>query len=735
MGKRGLAILLLLCLAPRIPAGETSAAVPARLEYALYFGEPGGTVEAAGFKLPEEATQLTIECRFKVVDKPKQPVVLVSQWNDVPNDPDPGLFSLGLTSTQQVTFSLRNKQNVTKTVSGGSWKIGSWYHVAAVCDGAQMVLYVDGKPVATQKLADFGPLAVSQRPLVFGPPAVKDRKPAFFEGFLSDVGAWKTARDEQTISQSLAQPLSGSEPDLAVFFPLRETLRQAVAKGRGATALEGRLADSLARVGWCMTLPWSEPKPERPFVHLFSYDLSAAPKAENGQPAPVAGPPGTARQFLVSNEKTKQAGVLWQDPNSKKINVTWVDATLTGHKTIELPGMADGVLIAGTSDPQGNLYYFEVQQLAGEHPETVALKASMHLVRPDGKVVTEKQQDMGKSAFNCYAQAGRGSMAFAAGMVGLIFPRTMYMSGDGLRHQAAIAATFPGDLSDVKLLGHTSSHSFGNILIPAQAGPTGAATELIGVDLGDNYPRGVHLHRITQGKKSSRVVFTYKTAHGTDARNGSPVYAEISKPGKTFYKWSNDNGTYTELGGAVEGQASCTVVFATDRSPEGKVLDNSRIGISGDPRDLAMLRVVKNFGRAPGGSEVSDALMVPGTPAGAAAETGGFFDFGGGWTKQRVTGVLWLTNYRSGEAAHAPHLLRRRDGSILILWEKTGGSDGGSLWAMTVQESGKHVTEPIRLGVDLRLNREDPALRIGNRIFVLASEKGGRTRLCFVTDN
>jgi hypothetical protein len=484
-----------------------------------------------------------------------------------------------------------------------------------------------------------------------------------------------------------------------------------------------------------MTLSWGEPKPERPFLHLFSYDLSTPPKSDDGQTAPATSLSGAARQFLVGNEKARQAGVLWQDPNSKAIYITWVDAALSSHRTIALPGMADGILIAGTCDPQGNLCYFVVQQLPRDHPENLALKASMYVVRPDGKAVTEKPLDMGKNAFNCYSAGGRrGSMAFAGGVVGLIFPRTMYMSGDGLRHQGAIAATFPADLSDVRLLGQTSGHSFGNVLVPGLPGPTGAAVDLLGVDLGDNYPRGVHLHRISQGKKASKVVFTYKTAHGTSARNGSPVYTEISSPGKTFYKWSNDNATYTELGGVVEGQASCTVVFSTDRSPEGKVLDNSRIGVNGDPRDLAMLRVAKDFERKPGGSEVADAIMVPGNPPGAPPETGGFYNFGGGWTKQRVTGVIWLTNYKQGEAAHAPHVLRRRDGSILILWEKTG-PDGASLWAMTVQESGRQLTEPIRLGIDLHLNREDPALRIGNRIFLLASEKGDRTRLCFVADN
>ena len=51
--------------------------------------------------------------------------------------------------------------------------------------------------------------------------------------------------------------------------------------------------------------------------------------------------------------------------------------------------------------------------------------------------------------------------------------------------------------------------------------------------------------------------------------------ASGSGNGKTFYKWSNDNGTYTELGGVVEGRASYSVFFSTDRSPEGGVAPSS----------------------------------------------------------------------------------------------------------------------------------------------------------------
>jgi hypothetical protein len=73
------------------------------------------------------------------------------------------------------------------------------------------------------------------------------------------------------------------------------------------------------------------------------------------------------------------------------------------------------------------------------------------------------------------------------------------------------------------------------------------------MDLGDNYPRGVHVHQFpTPGDtRKGRVVYGFKTRHGTTAASPDgteyPKYDEISTADTTFYKWSNDNGVYTEI--------------------------------------------------------------------------------------------------------------------------------------------------------------------------------------------
>ncbi|HEX7901685.1 MAG TPA: LamG domain-containing protein [Planctomycetota bacterium] len=637
-------------------------------EKGLYFGAPGGTVTVPELALADGP--VTVEFRFKTLEKLKGTFRVVSQA---------GRFHVALGASGKVDFGLIG--DIPKTVSArAAWKDGKWTHVACVWDGAEAAIYVDGKKAAGEKIEGFGKLATSKAPLVIGhaaDPKIKSKD--FFEGFLSDVAVWNAA-------VSTPATLSGKEPNLAGFWALR-------GKADG-------LSPSLERAGWCRTSWWFDEKPDRPYLHLFGYDAGLA---------------GATRAILVDNESKGDVGVLWQDKTDVK--VTWVDPGLGEPRTSTLKSLPGAALVCGAADAKGNVYYLMVESTAGDR-----VKASMFLAAADGKPLKEVPVDTTQGGWNIYNYGGRwvGSMTIAKDSGCLIIPRTMHMGGDGLRHQGAIAVTFPPDLSKFQNHGQTSGHSFGNLLTQTRQG------EFLGLDLGDNYPRGVHLHRISNGARTSRVLYTYKTAHGTSARNGSPPYPEISGNGKSYFKWSNDNGTYTELGGVAEGKMSYSVIFATDRSPEGKVLDNSRIGIANEPRDVAMLRVIKNFEKAPGGSEVSDAIMAGPVP-GAKPETGGFFDFGGRWQAQRVTGVLWLTNYPSGEAAHAPQLFPRKDGTITVLWEKTGGTDAG-LHALTVEESGKKLGEVMRLA-PTTLARETLPIRVGDRLFTLTKDG-----LAFIND-
>ncbi len=692
----------------------------AQRTYALFFGAPGGTVTVASPGIAEGGAALTIELRVKTLAKLSGSTPVVSRWAAGSKDPDRGTFSVSV-GPGEVTFDLMSAAGKVKTIRAhSSWKDGVWHQIVAVWDGTEAIVYVDAKAAGREKAEGFGPLASSKLPLVIGVlPDAKTRPKGCFEGFLSDVAIWNAAWDAGDVAASEKARLTGTEPDLAAFLPLREPAPVASVEGLGGAPCEGTLSPALARTGWSRTPWWFEEHPDRPWVQLFSCDLSGTP-----------GVGRASRRVLLSNESKGEAGVLWQDETTRKVHVTWVDASLESCRTVDLEGMDGGTLATGTADPKGNLYYLMIQSRERGGEDDASLRASLYLASVEGKPLRETALDSSKNKLNMIGYGGRwnGSMAISKGTVCLILPRQMHRNEDGFQHQSAIAATFGADLSGFSVIDFLSSHSFGNLLTLNSAG------EFLALDLGDNSPRGLHLHRISRGSLQSAVIFTYKTAHSTDPGKGYPAWPEISGKGKTFYKWSNDNETYTELGGVVETKTCYEVIFSTERSPDGKVLDNSRAGAKDEPKDLAMLRVVKEFGRGEGGdnTRVDDSLMV-GLPRGSASESGGFFNFHGEWVPQRVTGVQWLTHHAVGEGAHAPQPIRRKDGSLLILWEKSG-KEGRSLWATMIDEGGKKPPELIDLGMDVHLVPEGVPLRIADRVFTLAEDGRGGTRLCFVRE-
>jgi hypothetical protein len=92
------------------------------------------------------------------------------------------------------------------------------------------------------------------------------------------------------------------------------------------------------------------------------------------------------------------------------------------------------------------------------------------------------------------------------------------------------------DSSTLKLVkdwGETSRHSFGNSL------KLTTNKKFTGMDLGDNYPRGINFWSFTKKEKEMNVIYSFKTLHGMKARSRTgvvhPPYPEISVDGKQFY--------------------------------------------------------------------------------------------------------------------------------------------------------------------------------------------------------
>jgi len=237
------------------------------------------------------------------------------------------------------------------------------------------------------------------------------------------------------------------------------------------------------------------------------------------------------------------------------------------------------------------------------------------------------------------------------GVVGVVLARKMQNGHQGAR-------AFVLDASSLEILSdfQTASHSFANSMILASDG------SFISLDLGDNYPRGILVTRFDASSKSSFRPYAVKTRHATSPKEsgeGNETYAEISHPEVTYYKWSNDNYVYTELGhaGVVEVDDGLLVFF----SGEQPALDNSAVG--------GPLNAARNVGFVKIGKDLSaHEVLSPG-----AIETGGFYNFGGRWSPQEHRGINYLTNFSSVEtSASRLKTAALGEGKILLYWEVWG---------------------------------------------------------------
>jgi hypothetical protein len=432
---------------------------------------------------------------------------------------------------------------------------------------------------------------------------------------------------------------------------------------------------------------------------------------------------GMTRQFFMIKEATGPA-VIWQDKKNLQIQLTRFSADLQHSTSIILAMERPGRLLAACSDPSGNLYYLLAREK--NDPEILELAKT----DTNGKLLARFVPDSTRNGLNIYSmKAEAAELAWSKGQICMMLMRTMHKWADGLNHQGGIAVMFDANnLKQLKNHGQITGHSLDNVL------SVNAAGEFIGADLGDNYPRGIHLHKLSDKRKDSRVVYTFKTSHGQTATNPAgkvfPPYPEISRPDKTFYKWSNDNNTYSELGGIAETAQGYMVIFSGEPSPEGRVLDNSRLGPDKqDKRNIGLVVAVKDFHRVPSnGTAIPDALLL----TKGITETGGFYGFNGNWYEQRSTGVVWLTNYPANDnrSAYNVKTARLPDGNILILW-KTYRPDATN-WAMTVSADGTQLIAPFRLPDQLFLNRRDAIMVDGNRVYIPSGHRNDKRLELFV---
>jgi hypothetical protein len=414
-------------------------------------------------------------------------------------------------------------------------------------------------------------------------------------------------------------------------------------------------------------------------------------------------------------------GVVWQDQATHEVRITTIgaDRATLGSATIANPG--NDVLAAATSDGGGRVYMFFVQD--NDPGGRAQATRTTRLLRADliAGTLAEALADASEEGLNInfFGRDNVASMAYAGGKVGLMIGRTMHQSSDGLNHQGGIAVIFDGESLKVEANhGQTSGHSFENVL------HTGDDGGFYGIDLGDNYPRGVHLHHFDATTRDSIVSFTFKTEHGQTPQSPAgasyPRYDAISGS-KIYYQWSNDNLTYTELGGVVQDAGGYTVVFASEPRG-GRALDNGRAGdYLVDARNIGLVRIRRDFKTLQQwGNEVQDAAVL----SSGAVETGGFYTFGGHWSPQRNAGVVWLTASSDVAADNASRVraVGLGDGNLLVMWEQWTNTSYVTTRAMKVDPLGRVLIPATELGPRVRLGRRDDLLVRGNDVYVVAGQ-------------
>jgi hypothetical protein len=344
---------------------------------------------------------------------------------------------------------------------------------------------------------------------------------------------------------------------------------------------------------------------------------------------------------------------------------------------------------------------------------------------PTGRSIASSKLDSSSALLNIWSYEDEygidniSDMRVRGGKVCVILSRRMHKTADGLNHQGGIAFTI--DSSTLKLadsFGQTSGHSFGNFLVASRFGGFTA------LDLGDNYPRGLNLHRI-KGSMGSRVVYTFKTEHGAESKSPAgeryPRYETISRSGREFYQWSNDNRTYTEAGGVVETNEGYLVLFAS----ETPSLDNSLVGgMHSAPRNLGAVHVTRNFLQVADGREnIAPEIMLWKGEEGS----GEFYDFGGRKHLQKNSGVRWFTSYDSkGENASRPRIVRLGADRYFAFWEKWNASRYLSSHALEMNGQGAVTRGPVELD-GLRVERQGDMFLWRGHIVTVRGNRADKT--------
>lgn len=415
--------------------------------------------------------------------------------------------------------------------------------------------------------------------------------------------------------------------------------------------------------------------------HRFQLDGQPfVPKLHwNHGPGTHSGNYGTYKRFFAVLRTDGREGVVWQDFTNDVVKVTWLAADLLSSETHQLTALNSQVLVGAAGDGANEMVLIlGASEKPASKSGTVEAEAVKFSVT--GSELLRKALPTEKATMNVYSFSQSGATVAwdrGAGTIACAIARTMTIAGDGLNHQGGIAIVLNAStLELISNYGQTSGHSFANSLqVSSKEG------WYLGMDLGDNYPRGVNLWELKGDSRSWRkkLVYTFKTKHGTSPTSPAgaayPEYTAISTAQQTYYQWSNDNYLYTELAhpGLHEVDDTVLVFFAGEKPP----LDNSLVGKAMNvARNVAWVKISRDL--------QNSSVLSPGEE-----EIGGFYTFGGSFSEQTNRGISFLTSYTDLSQSVSRLKTAAINGQIVLLWEIWSSSSYNRTEFMVIDTKGQ----------------------------------------------
>ncbi|HGJ66542.1 TPA: transglutaminase domain-containing protein, partial [bacterium] len=415
---------------------------------------------------------------------------------------------------------------------------------------------------------------------------------------------------------------------------------------------------------------------------------------------------GSKPHIVTFPNKDGSLAVCWDDSANNIIHITEINQSFELTKDVILQKVFP-IFGGFTKDDKGNYYV-----VLGKNNQDGDFESNVKLLKLDseGREIGVFNLLTDKSNFDVMSPLNNGTSRVVYGdrKIAVHMGKMQHKNvGDGLNHQWAIlfvvnseSMALDKDLS----MGWTTSHSFQQRLIYDGSG-------FVNLDLGDGYPRGFNITKNKQGK----VIFTYKTKHRDQVINGIPS-------GKS----SNDNRTYSELGGLAMDSSGYVVLGASEKS-----FDNSKIGLNlNDSRNLFMLLVAHDFdGKKDGiivNGDYQNHIISPEVVIsnGESSKQIEFYDYGGRLKYQKRIGVVWLTDFKDkdNENVLRPKLVKLADNKYIALWEKWTSSSYITTQYMMFDAQGNILKDITDIG-KVRLNREDDVVCLNGKATWVIGDK------------